>query len=71
VYPGTIILEWKGFWFSRTTDERDDMIEEFITANNLMILNQANKFTTYASPSEMSDIDVTLSTPGIVKCIYD
>jgi len=38
-------------WFSRTTDERGDKIEEFITDNDLVILNQASRFTTYASSS--------------------
>jgi len=58
-------------WYLRTTDDRDDTVDEFITANNLMIFNQASRFTTYASPSGTSNIDVTLSTPGIARRIYD
>jgi len=58
-------------WYSRTTDERGDAVEEFITANNLVILNRASIFTTYASPSGTSNIDVTLSTAGIARRIHD
>jgi len=58
-------------WYSRTTDERGDMIEEFIAANNLMVLNQASRFTTYASLSGTSNIDVFLATPGIAGYISD
>jgi len=58
-------------WYSRTTDDRGESIEEFIAANNLVVLNQASRFTTYASPSGTSNIDVTLATPGIAGFIYD
>jgi len=56
-------------WFSRTTDERGDRVDEFITANNLVVLNQASSFTTYASPSGTSNIDVTLATSEISRRI--
>lgn len=52
-------------WFSRDTDRRGEMVEEFIVANNLIVLNQPSIFTTYASPSGKSNIDVTLSTIGM------
>jgi len=37
-------------WFSRTTNETGDKIEEFIMAN-LIVLNQASRYTTYSSHS--------------------
>jgi len=58
-------------WHSCATDERGDTIEEFIEANNLMVLNQPSRHTTYASPSGTSNNDVTLATPGIAGYIYD
>jgi len=58
-------------WFARTTDERGDKIDEFITINDLVILNQSSNHTTYASHSGTSNIDVTISTPGIVGRIRD
>jgi len=57
-------------WYSRTTDERGDMIKEFIVANNLVVLNRASKFTTYAFPLGTSNIDVILTTPGIAGNVF-
>jgi len=31
-------------WYSRTTDDRGEMIKEFIAANNLMVINQASRY---------------------------
>jgi len=58
-------------WYSRITDERGDAVEEFIAANNLRILNQASRYTSYASPSGTSNIDISLATLGIARCICD
>jgi len=52
-------------WFARTIDERGDKSDEFITTNDLIILNQTSVHTTYASPSGTSNIDVTISTLGV------
>jgi len=56
-------------WLSRTTDERGDAIEDFITENNLTVLNQPSTHTTYASSSGTSNIDVTMSTAGMARRI--
>jgi len=52
-------------WFARTIDERGDKSDEFITTNDLIILNQTSVHTTYASPSGTSNIDVTISTSRV------
>jgi len=54
-------------WYSRTTHERGDKIEDFILANNLVILNQSSLFTTFSSHSGTSNTDVTMATAGIAK----
>jgi len=53
-------------WYSRLTDDRGDKVEDFIIENNLIVLNQVSKHPTYASHSGTLNIDVTLSTAGIV-----
>jgi len=58
-------------WYSRTTDERGEMIEELIAAHNLTVLNQASRFTTFSSPSGISNIDISLATPRITKYVCD
>jgi len=58
-------------WFSRLTDDRGEKVEDFIIENNLIVLNQPSRHTTYASHSGTSNIDVTLTTPGIAGHIRD
>jgi len=58
-------------WFSRIKDDRGDKIKEFIMANNLVVLNQASKYTTFSSHSGTSNVDVTLSTAGAARYIRD
>lgn len=49
-------------WFSRETDERGKLVEEFILANDLVILNERSNIPTYMSPSGQSNIDITLAS---------
>jgi len=58
-------------WFACTTDERGDAVDDFIMGNNLAVLNRPSIYTTYASLSGTSNIDVTLSTPGMAGRICD
>lgn len=58
-------------WFSRSTNERGDLVEDFIMDNNLIVINKKSEHTTYASPSGTSNIDITLATTGIAKYIKD
>jgi len=58
-------------WFARTTDERGDAVDDFIMGNNLTVLNRPSIYTTYASPSGTSNIDVTLATSGMAGRVCD
>jgi len=47
------------------------MVDEFVTANNLVVLNQASEHTIYASTSDTTNIDMTMSTPRVASRICD
>ena len=56
-------------WHADTIDERGTQLEEFISENNLIILNKPNNYPTYMSTRGQSNIDVTLSTENFIHHI--
>lgn len=48
-------------WHSGGTDARGELVEDFIAANNLRVLNLPHNLTTYSGPTGESNIDVTLA----------
>lgn len=56
-------------WFSRETDERGKIVEEFLLHNNLYILNEPNNVPTYMTTKEESNIDLTLTSGKLLNTI--
>ena len=54
-------------WHSDQTDQKGTLVEEFIMANNLTILNKANNPPTFMSASGQWNNDITLATPSLAK----
>lgn len=54
-------------WFSGETDENGKIIEDFIMANNLYILNEPNNPPTFFSVSGQSNIDITLVSENMLR----
>ncbi|KAK2575346.1 hypothetical protein KPH14_001266, partial [Odynerus spinipes] len=56
-------------WFSDETNQKGSLLEEFIIAQGLSILNKPSKFPTYISSIAESNIDVTLASPYLCNLI--
>lgn len=54
-------------WHAETTDEKGALLEEFISENNLAILNRPHNPPTYMSTRGQSNIDLTLSTENFMS----
>lgn len=52
-------------WFSRITDGRGETVEEFIDQNHLICHNKTSRFRTFTGARGSTNIDVTLSSPGL------
>lgn len=52
-------------WYSKSTDDKGELIEEFIVNNNLIVLNKEGEKYTYDSIHGQDNIDITLVTEGI------
>lgn len=64
-HPCIMALDANAFstrWFSRVTDHRGEVIEDFITANNLICHNANSSLTTFHGASGSTNIDITLSS---------
>lgn len=58
-------------WYSGTSDERGELIEDFIQANDIIVINQPNNSPTFCSASGQSNIDVTLASPNVADRIIN
>lgn len=58
-------------WFSSGSDQRGQAFENFIIANDLVVLNRRQELHTFASSQGQSNIDVSLASPSLAPYIAD
>lgn len=56
-------------WFSKETDERGKIVEEFLLRNDLYILNEPNNAPTYLTTKGDSNIDLSLISGKLLNSI--
>ncbi|KAE9543565.1 hypothetical protein AGLY_002365 [Aphis glycines] len=61
----------KGQWFSKTTDARGQLVEDYIAEEQLSVLNKRNRLYTFSGPRGENNIDITLATKDISSHIKD
>jgi hypothetical protein len=49
-------------WFDITTNQREELLEEFIITNNLFIINEYIGIPTFETSGGRSNIDLTISS---------
>lgn len=59
------------WWFSGMTDERGEKLEEMILEQGLRVVNKPNNPPTFSSQSGESNIDITLASEKVARCITD
>jgi len=52
-------------WHAGETDNRGEVVEEFILINNLTVINKVSDFNTFRTERGASNIDVTLANHKI------
>lgn len=62
---------WSESWFSHETNERGRIMEDFILANDLIIINEPNNTSTCVTPNGESNIDITLSSSNFAAELSD
>ena len=52
---------------SRNREIRGETLTEFLTHNNLNVVNMPSEFFTFSGPQGSSDIDLTITEPGLIR----
>ncbi|KAK2577563.1 hypothetical protein KPH14_012910, partial [Odynerus spinipes] len=61
----------KGGGRGRENELRGEILEEWIVVNDMVVLNEPNKFYTFSGPNGESDIDVTMVNEACMDCLFE